>query len=107
MVDLPSPYNPADWQYEMDSAYLDLGYGEQKYQGTIVAQVLAAWEPSTGAQTVVFYSADEQVELTLEEISADRGLRIWSVNTATGTTFALATESGEVYLTGIERIEVK
>ena len=107
LVGLPSPYNPADWQYEMDSAYLDVGYGEQKYQGTIAADVLTAWEPSTGAESAVFYSADEQVELSLEEIATDRSLRIWSVNAAGGTSFALATEGGEILLTDVERIEVK
>ena len=42
----PAPYDPDDWQFEMDSVRLDVGNGPQKLQGVPLGMVLESMSPS-------------------------------------------------------------
>ena len=95
-VERPFPYNPDAWQLEMDNGHLDLGYGEVKYQGALLRDVIAKWEPAADATQVRFVQRDGEVAvLTLQEIQAD-DWRIWNVSAADGIHFAVALADGEV-----------
>jgi ABC-type thiamin/hydroxymethylpyrimidine transport system permease subunit/DMSO/TMAO reductase YedYZ molybdopterin-dependent catalytic subunit len=106
-LDEPAPYDPDDWQFEMDSTRLDLGSGPRKLQGMPLGIVLAAMEPQTGAVTVVVHTGGEPVSLPLAEVLADDGLRIFTVIGDDDVTFALARMDGEVLAASVTRIEVK
>jgi ABC-type thiamin/hydroxymethylpyrimidine transport system permease subunit/DMSO/TMAO reductase YedYZ molybdopterin-dependent catalytic subunit len=106
-LDEPAPYDPDDWQFEMDSTRLDLGDGPRKLQGMPLGKVLAAKEPQAGAVTVVVHTGGEPVSLPLAEVLADDGLRIFTVIGEDDVTFALARMEGEVLATNVARIEVK
>ena len=107
-VERPFPYNPDDWQLEMDNGRFDFGDGEKKYQGTSIRDVLAKWQPTSEATTVTFVQrTGESVKLTLDEIEADASLRIWNVNTADGIRFAVARTDGEIYIRDVVTIIVE
>ena len=58
-LDAPVPYDPDDWQFDMDSTSLDLGAGPHKLQGVPLGKVLAAMVPQSGATTVVLHTQSE------------------------------------------------
>ncbi len=107
-VNLPFPYNPDDWQFEMDNATLDLGLGPAKYQGTVLADVLGRWEPASGAEEVVFRTRDgQEVSAALADVLADRSLRIWTVSSPEGMRLALAREDGTVLAHDVVACDVR
>ncbi len=107
-VDRPFPYNPADWQMEMENGQLDLGQGTNKYQGMSLAPVLDKWQPQASATELVLVTASGQsATLSLDEARRDEGWRLWSVNTAAGMTFAVAHDDGRVLATDVVAIEVR
>jgi len=107
-VDRPFPYNPADWQMEMENGQLDLGQGVNKYQGMSLGPVLDKWQPQASARELVLVQADGQsATLALDEARRDDGWRLWSVNTAAGMTFAVAHDDGRVLATEVVAIEVR
>ena len=66
-LEQPAPYDPDDWQFEMDSTRLDLGDGPHKLQGVPLGKVLAAMEPQAEAETVVLvHTGGEPVSLPLD-----------------------------------------
>lgn len=104
------PFDPADWQFQMDSTRLDVGDGSQKYQGVALGLVLEAMVPQSGASTVALYAADAAepaVTLPLEEVLADEDLRIFTIMRAADVSFALARMDGEVLVAKLERVEVQ
>ncbi len=107
-VERPIPYNPDEWQFEMDNATLDLGAGPSKYQGVVLADLVARWEPSTAASEVVFKSRDsDSSSLPLAEVLAERSLRIWTVSAQEGMRFAVAWEDGRVLALDVISVEVR
>jgi ABC-type thiamin/hydroxymethylpyrimidine transport system permease subunit len=106
-LDVPAPYDPDDWQFEMDSTRLDLGDGPRKLQGVPLGQVLAAMQPQAGAETVELETGAESLSLPLAEVLADDGLRLFTVIGEADVTFALARMEGEVLAAHVTRIEVQ
>jgi ABC-type thiamin/hydroxymethylpyrimidine transport system permease subunit len=103
----PAPYDPDDWQFDMDSTRLDLGDGPHKLQGVSLGKVLAAMNPQTGAETVVIHTGAEPLSLPLAEVLADDDIRLFTVIGEAEVTFALARMDGEVLAARVARIEVK
>ncbi len=106
-LEAPAPYDPDDWQFEMDSIRLDVGDGPRKLQGVSLGKVLAAMEPLAGAEMVVVYTRGEALTLPLAEVLADEDLRLFTVIGETEVTFALARTGGEVLGAQVTRIEVR
>ena len=103
-------FDPAAWQFEMDSVNLDVGYGRHKYQGVALGLVLEALAPTAQAGTVVVYAAgaaEPAATLALAEVLADTDLRIFTVISGAEVSFALARLDGQVLVPAIERIEVR
>jgi energy-coupling factor transport system substrate-specific component len=119
-LEAPSPYNPDDWQFEMDSTSLDLGQGPKKYQGTLLNQVLEAKGPQPDASRVVLHQAEgDPVSLSLTEVMEDDKLRIFTIiGGASGTeaparasaadiSFVVGRMNGEIIARQVTRIEVQ
>ncbi|HJX39679.1 MAG TPA: ECF transporter S component [Anaerolineae bacterium] len=106
-LDKPRQYVPDLWQFEMDNARLDLGYGTRKYQGVPLATVLEAMEPQPQATTVTLRNrAGEAQVIELPAVMNDLSVRIFTVAAEEGLTFAVASDSGQVWLTDVTEIEV-
>jgi energy-coupling factor transport system substrate-specific component len=106
-LDSPRPYDPDLWQFEMDNARLDVGYGTRKYQGISLATVLDAMEPEPQASVVFLRNPDgDEREIGLTEVMEDPGIRIYNVSGDEGLIFAVASESGKVWLNDVTEIEV-
>lgn len=102
------PYNPDAWQFEMDNARLDLGYGGRKYQGVALGQVLEAMRPKDAATTVILRSRDgKEVTLALADVLADNHIRLFNYTAEHGIAFAVAHDDGHVWLTDVVEIEVQ
>jgi len=102
------PYNPDEWQFEMDNARLDLGYGLRKYQGVALGKVLEAMRPQDTATAVVLKSGDgQEVMLALDDVLADDGIRLFNYTAGQGIAFAVARDDGRVWLTNVVEIEVR
>ena len=95
-LDAPAPYDPDDWQFEMDSIRLDVGDGPAKLQGTPLGLVLESMEPQAGATTVIAHTGEAPIELSLSEVLADDDVRLFTVIGEQEITFALARMDGEV-----------
>jgi len=103
----PAPYDPDDWQTEMDSTRLDLGNGPQKVQGISLGKVLRSMQPGADATTVLLHSAGEAVSLAISEVLSDDDIRIFTVIGQTEVTFAVAHMSGHVLAAEVARLEVR
>ena len=103
----PAPYDPDDWQFEMDSTRVDLGDGPQKLQGVPLGKVLAVMEPQPEAATVLVYTGGEPVSLPLADVLDDDDLRLFTVIGESNVTFALARMQGQVLAAQAVRIEVR
>ncbi len=106
-LDAPTPYDPDDWQFEMDSTRLDLGDGPRKLQGVPLGKVLATMQPQTGAETVVLETGAGSLSLPLADVLADDGLCLFTIIGEADVTFALARMEGEVLAAQVTRIEVQ
>ena len=113
-VEVPFPYNPDDWQMEMDNGRFDFGYGENKYQGASLQAVIAGWKPESGATTVTLHTGDGGAyALPLDRVRANPGIRIWNVNTDQGIRFAVAEadkvhpSGGETFALDVVEIEIR
>ncbi len=106
-LDNPAPYDPDDWQFDMDSTRLDLGDGPHKLQGVPLGKVLAEMEPRPDARTVVVYTTGEPVLLTLTEVLDDDDLRLFTVIGEANVSFALARMEGQVLAAQATHIEVR
>ena len=103
----PAPYDPDDWQFDMDSTRVDLGDGPRKLQGVPLGKVLAVMEPQSEATTVWVYTAGETVSLPLADVLDDDDLRLFTVIGESDVTFALARMQGQVLAAQAIRIEVR
>lgn len=92
----PSPYDPDEWQFEMDSISLDLGHGPQKVQGAPLGQVLQAMNPRSTATTVVLDTGGEPISISLASILENDDIRVFVIIGETDISFAVAWTNGEV-----------
>jgi ABC-type thiamin/hydroxymethylpyrimidine transport system permease subunit len=107
-LDNSHSYDPDQWQFDMDNAQLDLGYGTRKYQGVSLATVLEAMRPHEGASTVVLKSrTGGKAELDLSQVLADSGIRIFNVTAEEGLIFTVASEDGQIRMKDVVEIEVR
>ena len=107
-VDRPFPYNPDEWQLDMDNAQLDLGQGAKKYQGTALQAALARWEVQAGAITLRFQTRDGATyDLPLAEAQGDADWRIWTVSDTPTMTLAVAHAGGRVLAMDVVALEVQ
>ncbi len=103
----PAPFNPDEWQFQMDSTTLDVGNGPQKLQGASLAKVLQTLEPLADATTVILHTDGNPVTLPLRDVMGSDDVRIFTVVGADRISFAVAQMSGIVIAPQIIRIEVK
>jgi ABC-type thiamin/hydroxymethylpyrimidine transport system permease subunit/DMSO/TMAO reductase YedYZ molybdopterin-dependent catalytic subunit len=103
----PGDYDPDAWQFGMDSTQLDLGQGSKKYQGAPLGSVLNQMEPQEGASTVVLHTEGEPVRLPLDEVMADKDIRLFTAFHGADVSFAVARMGGEVLAYPVTRIEVE
>jgi len=106
-LDHPGPYDPDDWQFDMDSIRLDLGDGPAKLQGVPLGLVLESMGPQAAATTVIAHAGGAPVELPLSEVLADDDVRLFTVIGDDRITFALARMDGTVLASKVTRIEVQ
>lgn len=103
----PLPYDPDDWQLEMDSARLDVGQGLQKYQGIPLGQVLQPMKPQADAASVVLHTSGEPVSVPLTDVLGDEDVRIFTIIGERDIAFAVARMDGEVIAAQVTGIEVR
>jgi energy-coupling factor transport system substrate-specific component len=106
-LESPTPYNPDDWQFEMDSSNLDLGEGTKKYQGAPLGRVLQTMEPRPDARDIVLHTSAESHSLSLADVLGDDDIRLFTVISTEGVSFAVARMNGKVVATGVTSIEVR
>jgi ABC-type thiamin/hydroxymethylpyrimidine transport system permease subunit len=106
-LESPTPYDPDDWQFEMDSSNLDLGEGAKKYQGAPLGQVLQTMGPRPDASSIVLYTGAESQSLSLADVLGDDDIRIFTVIDTEGISFAVARMNGQVIAPGVTAIEVR
>ncbi len=103
----PYPYNPADWQFEMDSTDVALSDGPQKLQGAPLSAILPTMDPTPDAQTIVLHTNGTPVTLGLSEVLDDDEVRIFTIIDAEGIRFAVARMNGRVLAESVTYITVK
>jgi ABC-type thiamin/hydroxymethylpyrimidine transport system permease subunit len=106
-VDRPLQYNPVDWQFQMDSTILDVGYGKNKYQGAPLEDILDSTGISSSAKKVILFNNQEQTEIPIEEIMGNDQIRLFSIMSENKMSFAVATMDGEVFITYLTAIKVE
>jgi ABC-type thiamin/hydroxymethylpyrimidine transport system permease subunit/DMSO/TMAO reductase YedYZ molybdopterin-dependent catalytic subunit len=106
-LEQPMDYDPEAWQFGMDSTQLDLGQGSKKYQGAPLGAALNQMEPRAGAETVVLYTEAEPVRLPLDEVLADKDVRLFTAFHGADVSFAVARMNGQVLAYPVTRIEVE
>ncbi len=102
-------FYPQDWQFEMDSARINLAEGSKKLQGVAVNKVLAPIaDPAITYSTVQFTNANgDDYTIDLSAIQQDDNIRIF-VNIADyQMKYVIGTIQGEVFLENIERIDLR
>ncbi len=101
------PYDPADWQFEMDSTSLNLSGGTRKVQGAPLGRIIEAAQPISDAGRVIVEGADAQASLALDEILGNDKLRIFTVIEGKSMTYALGRMNGEVLVENVQRLNVQ
>jgi ABC-type thiamin/hydroxymethylpyrimidine transport system permease subunit len=106
-LDSAHPYDPDHWQFDMDNARLDLGYGVRKYQGVSLGLVLESMSPQPQASKLILKSrSGEEQSMELSQVLQDSSIRVWNVTAEEGIVFAVASEGGHIWLTDVVEIEV-
>jgi ABC-type thiamin/hydroxymethylpyrimidine transport system permease subunit len=107
-LDNAHSYDPDQWQFDMDNARLDLGYGTRKYQGVSLATVLEAMRPQERASAVILKNrAGMEEELDLNQVLADSSIRLFNVTAEEGIIFTVASEDGQIWMTDVVEIEIR
>ncbi|MBN1963105.1 MAG: ECF transporter S component [Anaerolineae bacterium] len=106
-IETPGVYDPADWVEVLDSTMLDFGTGESRYQGAVLADVLAAHGLDPEAESVGLHTvAGETITLPLDEVLADGDIRLFTVITGETVTFAVARMNGEILAADVISLDV-
>ncbi len=104
----PASYDPDQWQFEMDSARLDVGKGPAKYQGAPLGKVLQALDPKPGCVTVILQTGSGQpVSLRLGEVLATDDIRLFTIIDGSAMSYAIARMDGTVIAAPVTGIEVR
>jgi ABC-type thiamin/hydroxymethylpyrimidine transport system permease subunit/DMSO/TMAO reductase YedYZ molybdopterin-dependent catalytic subunit len=106
-LEMQGDYDPDAWQFGMDSTRLDLGEGPRKYQGAPLGAVLNQMEPQADASTVVLHTEGQPVHLPLDEVMADKDVRLYTAFDGAEASFAVARMDGQVLAYPVKRIEVE
>jgi len=107
-LDQASPFRPADWLGNMDSARVDAGDGPTKYQGVPVRAVISAAGPQAQVTTLRAIGRDgDTTQWVLEEVMADDAIRIWIVNDSEGTRYAVGSADQEIIATDVVELVVE
>lgn len=106
-LDAPAPFDPKDWQFDMDSTRVDVGQGPQKLQGAPLGKVLQAMQPRPEATTVVLRTGGDPVTLPLSEVLADDDVRIFTVIGPDSVSFAVARMDGQVLAPAVTAVDVQ
>ena len=106
-LDNPAPYDPDDWQFEMDAVSLDLGDGPQKVQGAPLGKVLASMSPTNDASTVALQTPEGNEMLPLTDVLGNDKIRLFTVIRDEEVRFAVARMNGEIIAKNITSIEVR
>lgn len=102
----PAPFDPNDWQFQMDSTTLDVGNGPQKLQGASLAKVLGTLDPAADATTIILHTDGDPVTLPLSDVAGNDDVRIFTVIGADRVTYAVARMNGTVIAPLVVGIEV-
>jgi hypothetical protein len=102
-----APYDPADWQFEMDSTSLNLGSGARKVQGAPLGSIVDAAQPTAKADQVRIEGKTDQVSLTLDEVINSDTIRVFTVIEEKTMSYALGRMDGEVLVENVQRINVR
>jgi energy-coupling factor transport system substrate-specific component len=102
-----APYDPADWQYEMDSTSLNLSGGTRKVQGAPVGSILEAAQPTGDAEELIVEGASTQVSLTLDDVIDNDAIRLFTVIEGASMTYALGRMNGDVLVENVQRLTVQ
>jgi DMSO/TMAO reductase YedYZ molybdopterin-dependent catalytic subunit len=102
----PGPYDPEAWQFEMDSAQVDLGDGTRKLQGAPLGDIIQSMQPTADADTLIVHTDDEEATLSLSDVLGDDDIRIFTAIDDAGVTYAVARMDGEVIAASVTHIEV-
>ncbi len=103
----PAPFDPGEWQGQMDSFTLNVDGAARKLQGAPLGAVLAALEPAAGAATVTLASAEGATSLPLSEVLADDKIRLFTLITPETVRFAVARTDGTVLAADVTGIVVE
>jgi len=102
----PAPFDPDDWQFQMESIMLNLGDGARRLQGMSLAKVLRTLEPVAGATGVILHTPGDPITLSLSEVLSNDEVSIYTVVGADHITFAIARTNGTVIAPQVTGIEV-
>jgi ABC-type thiamin/hydroxymethylpyrimidine transport system permease subunit len=102
----PAPFDPDEWQFQMDSITLDVGNGPQKLQGASLAKVLQALEPATEATTIILHTDGDPVTIALSDVMGSDDVRIFTVIGTDRITYAVAWMDGTVIAPQVTGIEI-
>jgi hypothetical protein len=102
-----APYDPADWQYEMDSTSLNLSGGTRKVQGAPVGSILEAAQPTGDAEELIVKGASTQVSLTLDDVIGNDAIRLFTVIEGASMTYALGRMNGDVLVENVQHLTVQ
>ncbi len=102
-----NPYDPADWQYEMDSTALNLSDGTQKVQGAPLGSIVKAARPTADADQISVEGKTEQVSFALNAVIDNDRIRLFAVIKAEAITYALGQMNGEVLVENVQRLDVQ
>lgn len=103
----PAPFDAAAWQFEMDRATLVLDGESHAVQGAPLGAILAAQQPAEDAARVILHTPGDPVPLLLADVLADSDVRLFTVITENGVTYAVARLQGTVIAPRVTRIEVQ
>lgn len=101
-------FHPQSWQFEMDSARINLAEGSKKLQGVAVNKVLALIDdPAIDYSTVKFSNADGNYSIDLSAIQQGDDIRIFVNISNYEMKYVIGTIQGEVFLENIDRIDLQ
>ncbi|MCJ7696230.1 MAG: hypothetical protein MUO40_12520, partial [Anaerolineaceae bacterium] len=103
----PFEFVPEEWQTVMDNISIDIGNGNQKYQGIPIDLVIKSIPISTEDYIVTFITDGNPYEIPISEIKKDGSLRLFVIINESDISYALATMSGEVLAYPVNEITIR
>jgi ABC-type thiamin/hydroxymethylpyrimidine transport system permease subunit len=103
----PAPYNPDEWQFDMDSAWVELYSSVRKLQGAPLGKVLKEMVPLMEAETIDVLSGTSVVSIPLSDALNSDDLRIYTVIEEDGISYTVGWMSGAVVMEKVKSIEIR